>query len=205
MILYHSPYSRSSTMITLLKELGAPAESQVEVKIVSIRRSDGTGQPDPSNPHPEGKVPYLVNGADHVRERGAITTYLCEAFPQAGFAPMPGDPKRGQFLSWMAYYQGVMEPVLVAQFCEIDHPAYYATFRGLPEICATIRAALEGQDYLLGDKYSAADLLIASPFLFFTDLVPDDPVVAGWIARCGARHAVKATAQADQAELAAMT
>ena len=56
--LYHSPQSRSDTVVHLVRMLGADAD----IREVTIRRQDGSGAPDPDNPHPEKKVPYLVDG-----------------------------------------------------------------------------------------------------------------------------------------------
>ena len=93
--LFHAPMSRSSGIVTLIDELGA----DVEIREVSIPRQDGSGRADPANPHPEGKVPFLVDGDDTVRERGAITLYLTDKYPEAGLGPIEGMPKRGEYLS----------------------------------------------------------------------------------------------------------
>lgn len=192
---YHSPNSRSTSVLALLHALGAL--EKVEIRAVSIPRQDGSGGRDPANPHPEGKVPYLTIGDDWLRERGAIFTYLTEAFPEAGLAPLPGQPGRGQFLSWMAYYQGVVEPVLVGQFVGVNHPAWRATFRGLEELHNALAQVLSRQPYLLGAKWSAADLLMASPFLWFPDFTPDQPAIRDWVARCGAHPSVVWAKEAD--------
>ena len=84
-----------------------------------------------------------------VRERGAIVLSLCEAFPEAGLAPGPGEEGRGEFLSWLFYYQGVIEPVLVGQVMGVDHPVFRATFRGPAEMAETLQAALEKGPYLI--------------------------------------------------------
>ena len=84
-VLYHSYFSRSSSVVTLIDELGA----DVEIRDVSVRRVDGSGGADPANPHPEGKVPYLVDGDEHLRERGAIMLYLTDRYPEAGLGPGP--------------------------------------------------------------------------------------------------------------------
>lgn len=196
---YHSPQSRSTSVLALLHALGAL--DRVGLRKVSIPRRDGSGGRDPSNPHPEGKVPYLTMGNDWLRERGAIFTWLCETFPEAGLAPQPGQPGRGQFLSWMAYYQGVVEPVMVAQFVGISHPSWSATFRGLEEMCDMLLGALNRQPYLLGAEWSAADLLMASPFLWFPDFTPDDPTIRDWVARCGAHPSVVWAKEADAKSL----
>ena len=41
----------------LLEEIGTP----YEIKNVSIRRGDGSGARDTTNPHPHGKVPVIVH------------------------------------------------------------------------------------------------------------------------------------------------
>src|SRR5690606_16013498 len=86
--LYHSPQTRSSTIVLLLEELGIT--DRVTVRQVTIPRSDGSGGRDPANPHPEGKVPLLMDGDVAIRERGAIILYLTDMFPKAGLAPVVG-------------------------------------------------------------------------------------------------------------------
>lgn len=186
--LYHAPNSRSTSVLALLRELGA--EEKVAIRRVDILRADGSGARDPANPHPEGKVPFLTDGADRVRERGAIFAYLCEKFSEAGMAPMPGEEGRGAFLSWMAYYQGVVEPVIVLQLLGIRDPRIEATFRGPQEMAQVLAAPLAEGPWLLGNRYSAADLLLSSAFLWFPALCPEDPVIRDWVKRAGERPAV---------------
>ncbi|AGT07350.1 glutathione S-transferase family protein [Paracoccus aminophilus] len=185
---YHAPQSRSSSVLVLLKELGI--DTEVEIRKVDVPRQDGSGRRDPSNPHPEGKVPYLTNGEDHVRERGAIMLYLTDMFPAARLGPLPGQPKRGQYLGWLAWYQGVLEPVMVFNVCEIIHPALAATFRDYDTAVQRLDEVLRSQPYLLGDSFSAADLLIASPFIFFGEAMPKTPAIADWVARIQSRPAM---------------
>jgi glutathione S-transferase len=85
--LYHAPRSRSSRIIFLLEELGAPYQLQ----IVSIRRRDGSGALDASNPHPHGKVPVIRDQDALVFESAAIALYLTDKFPEKGIGPLPGD------------------------------------------------------------------------------------------------------------------
>lgn len=196
-ILYHAPKSRSSGIVTLIDELGA----DVEIREVSIPRQDGSGGPDPANPHPEKKVPYLVDGADTVRERGAIVLYLTDKYPEAGLGPIEGEPGRGQYLSWLYYYQGVMEPLLILHAAGLSHPAITASLRDMDAMLARLTEALANGPYLLGEQYSAADLLCSSPFQWFSGLLPDRPEIRDWVARCADRPAMKRTAGRDAAAL----
>ncbi len=181
--LYHAPNSRSSGIVALLYALDVM--DQVDIQVVGIKRFDGSGGADPANPHPEGKVPLLVDGATEVWERGAIMTYLTEKFGR--LSPQPGDTGRGSFLSWMAYYGSVIEPVIVFKRAGIDHPIAHLTFRGWPEVCARIEKSLADNPFLLGETWTAADLLIASAFTWDPSLVPDTPAIKDWIARCTAQ------------------
>lgn len=199
--LYHAPFSRSTTILALIEEMGIGAH--IDVKEVEVARRDGCGGPDPRNPHPEGKVPYLVDGMHGVRERGAIILHLTDRFPEAGLGRPVGHPQRGAFISWLFYYQGVMEPVLVLDAAGIEHPILHATFRDIGAVIEVLSGALNGQPYLLGEEYSAVDLLLSSPFQAIPDAAPDEPTVRAWIERCADRAALKAAMERDSAVVAA--
>ena len=121
--LYHSPNTRSSRVISQLMLMGKL--DAVEVICVDIVKNDGTGRRDPMNAHPEGKVPVWVTDEDEtIRESAAIMMYLDELYGQP-LSPKIGAPGRGSYLSWMCYYGGVLEPALVAQGAEVNHPDSY--------------------------------------------------------------------------------
>ncbi|MFT4014326.1 MAG: glutathione S-transferase family protein [Paracoccus sp. (in: a-proteobacteria)] len=193
--LYHSPRSRSTSIVQLVAELGI--DQQIRIQTVTIPRQDGSGGRDPANPHPEGKVPYLTDGTDHVRERAAIVIYLTDRFPEAGLAPLPGDAGRGQYLSWVIWYQGVFEPVAILSWAGVDHPAIKASLRDYDTALARLDEVLSRQPYLLGDKFSAADLLCSGPFAWFGDMLPTTPAVKDWVARCQDRPSVRALSAAE--------
>jgi glutathione S-transferase len=107
-----------------------------------------------------------------------------------------GDPLRGAYLTWLAYYAGVLEPVVTLEFAQLgNHPALQRTFRGRAETDARVLGALRGGPYVLGERFSGADILVASVGLFVRTMLPADPVVDGYLARVGARPAL-ARAQA---------
>src|SRR5204863_273345 len=109
--LYHAPQTRSSRMIWLLEELGVP----YEIRPVSIfRPMTGEGSGDAANPHPDKKVPAIDHDGVVVAESLAIVLYLLDAFPEAGLAPVQGDPRRGDYLTWTAWYVAELEPALFA-------------------------------------------------------------------------------------------
>ena len=198
--LFHAPQSRSSASVTLIDEMGIG--DRVEIVEVTIPRMDGTGGRDPANPHPEGKAPTLLLDGTVITERGAIMLTLTSLFPDAGMAPKPGSAQWGEYLTWLFWYGSVMEPVLIMAAAGVSHPWLHAAIRGVPEVTARLAQALEHRPWLLGDTISAADLLVHSPYAWFTDATPDVPVIRDWVARCQARPSVARTKARDAAALA---
>ncbi len=198
--LFHAPDSRSTRILNLIDEMGI--WDQIEIRRVNIIYRDGSGQPDPANPHPEGKVPALIHDGTLITESAAIMLYLTALFPESGLAPKPGTARRGEYLTWLFWYQGVMEPVMMAEVMGIHHPGFARNFRGMAEIAARLHKALKQGPWLCGD-YSAADLICASSFAFMPHLMPDDPLIRDWAARVEARPALANAKSFDAAMKAA--
>ena len=185
---YHAPNSRSTSILALVHELGDPED--LEIVQVGIPRQDGSGGRDPRNPHPEGKVPVIVDGDELIRERGAIIVWLTERYA-SDLAPLAGQKNRGAFLAWLFWYQGVFEPVVIFDHIRLDDPLIAASFRDVPTAVAQVQDALTGRDYLLGDRYSAADLLVSGAFAYFRPLIPDTGPIGPWVERCQGREATR--------------
>lgn len=193
---YHAPLSRSSRVHWLLHELDVPFGT---IR-TDIPRRDGTGARDPRNPHPDGKVPALVHDGGVVTETGAIVLYLTDLFPERGLGFAPGEPGRAEYLTWLFWYGDVVEPVYLLEVLgAADHPAARTTFRSRDEIATRLIAALEpsSRPWLMGDRFTAADILLSSPFLIFPDATPDHPAVRDWIARCTERPAYRRAQELD--------
>lgn len=182
--LYHAPLSRSDAIVTLIRMMGI--DDRIDIREVEIPRQDGTGRRDPENLHPEGKVPFLVDGEDRVRERGAIILWLTDRFGDERLGRPIGHPQRGAYLSWLFYYQGVMEPVLILDFAKLTHPVLQASLGDQDRVFRQLDDALARGPFLLGDAFCAADLLCSGPFLFFGDAIPATPAIRAWLAHC--RH-----------------
>jgi len=182
--LFHAPRSRSTRFLWLLEELGAP----YQVEYVDIRRGDGSGASDPRNLHPDKKVPALVDDGALVSESAAIALYLTDAFPQAKIGPVVGAPLRGSYLTWLAYYAGVLEPVILAQF-EGRTATDEALKREYEALDARLLKTLEANPYLLGEAFSAADILFASLLTFARQALPPHAAYDEWLGRLTTRPA----------------
>lgn len=199
--LIHAPNTRSTRILQLIKEMGI--EDRIEIRPVGIVLHDGSGAPDPANPHPERKVPALIHDGTTITESGAIMLYLTALFPDSGLAPKPGTPARGTYLTWLFWYQGVMEPVMMMKAMGIEHPGLMRNFRGLDEVNARIAAALRNGPWLCGETYTAADLICASAYTFLPQFLPEDAATRDWVARCVARPSLAAAKAQDAGMLAA--
>jgi len=199
--LYHAPNSRSSRIIRLLIELGIL--DQVDIRIVTVPRNDGSGAIDPANPHPEGKVPLLVHDGVEIWESSAIMLYLTDMFPQSELGCSVGQADRGGYLSWLAWYGNVVEPVIVCDAAGLSHPLLNYSFRGVSEVVARLTVQLEKTPFLMGDRFSAADLLLVSPYVWFPQSTPDVQIIRDWIARCQARPSAQTIMDFDLAHMQA--
>jgi glutathione S-transferase len=195
--LYHRPKTRSSRFIFLLEELGAP----YEIKQVTVRTSSGEGAVDPANPHPHGKVPAIKDNetGDVVYESPAIALYLTDKFPNAGIGPTVGQRGRGAYLSWLAYYGDVLEPSVMSKFQNSPVPRGTAGWVVLEETMDHIVATLSKTPYLLGDAFSAADILFGTSFAIFSGapFMPKSEVIDLYVKRVMERPAFARAAAKD--------
>ncbi|MBA3588351.1 glutathione S-transferase family protein [Methylibium sp.] len=199
---FHALNSRSVVARVLLEELGA----DYDVHLLDLQA--GT-QREPAYlaVNPMGKVPAIRHGDAVVTEQGAVYLYLAELYPEAGLAPPVGDPMRGPFLRWLFFYGSCFEPAVVDRSMQRE-PAPVATspYGDFDTTLGTLTAQLRAGPWLLGERFSAADVLWAGALQWTTmfKLVPELPEIAAYIARFNARPAV-ARARAKDAELAGST
>jgi glutathione S-transferase len=184
--LYHRPNTRSTRFIFLLEELEAP----YEIRLVTTRTRDG-GAADPANPHPHGKVPAISDDGVVVFESVAIALYLTDKFPKNRIGPLPGESERGAYLSWLAYYAGVLEPAFLSKFMSWEVPRGTAGWVALDESMAVVIARLARSPYLTGERFSAADVLYATSFALFANspVLPKSPVIEDYVKRVVSRPA----------------
>jgi glutathione S-transferase len=187
--LYHAPKSRSNSIVWLLEELGVP----YQMRVVDIRRADGSGATDSANPHPHGKVPALDHDGHRVFETAAIALYLTDLFPEKRLGPGVGHPLRGEYLSWLAYRPGVLEPALLMRRLKVPHVPGAMGWGPADDVEAFLNRTLEGRDYLLGEHFSAADIVVggAIQYMLLFKVMNETDVLKAYTARLSARPAFK--------------
>ncbi|MFL6671895.1 MAG: glutathione S-transferase family protein [Massilia sp.] len=198
--LFHSPNSRSAGVRALLEELGA----SYDLHILNLKKNE---QRDPAYLaiNPMGKVPAIRHGDALVTEQPAIFIYLADLYAGAGLAPALDDPLRGPYLRWMAFYGSSFEPAVIDKAMQREPaPASMCPYGDYDTMLATLTRQLRGGPYLLGEGFSAADVLWGSALAWTTafKLVPELPEITAYIGRVNARPAVQRAAALDAALVA---
>lgn len=198
---YHSPNTRSAGTLILLEELGASFDLHVlNMKAGEQREADYLAV------NPMGKVPAIVHGDSLVTEQGAIFIYLADLFPQAGLAPALDDPLRGSYLRWLVFYGSSFEPAIVDRALKREPaPRSTSPYGDFDTMLGTLVGQLRNGPYLLGERFTAADILWGTALRWTTafKLVPELPEIVSYVERIAARPSVAKVAAKD-AELAAL-
>jgi glutathione S-transferase len=197
MQLYWAPRTRSLRALWALEEAGVPYErirldlSSGEHKSASYRAIN-----------PMAKVPALTDGPLAVAESGAICAYVAEACPAAGLAPPVGDPARGRYLQWLFFSPGCVEQAFLAKFTNAEVRSESAGFGDFDRVFDILEEALAAGPYLLGERFSAADVMIGSDLHFGIDvfkLVYPRSALRAYVDRCLARPAFQRAKAIDAA------
>jgi glutathione S-transferase len=193
--LYHSTKTRSTGVLILLEELGA----EYELRLMSLKNKEQL-TPEYLAVNPMGKVPAIVHRDALVTEQAAIFIYLADLYPEAGLAPSVGDPLRGPYLRWLVFYGSCFEPAVVDRAQQREPaPRAMSPYADFDTTLKTITDQLAKGPYLLGDRFSAADVLWATALSWITafGLVPKTPLIDAYAERVGARPAVQRARSID--------
>lgn len=199
--LFHAPNSRSGAARILLEELGVP----YDLHVLNLKKNEQRA-PDYLAVNPMGKVPAIRHGDALVTEQPAVFIYLADLFAEAGLAPAPNDPLRGPYLRWLTFYGSSFEPAITDLAMKREPtPPMMCPYGDYDTMLATLTAQLRAGPWLLGERFSAADVLWGTALGWATmfKLVPELPEVMAYIERVSARPAARRAAQADAALAAA--
>jgi glutathione S-transferase len=159
LVFYTHPMSRGRIVRWMLEELGQPYRTQL------LEFGTTMKAPEYLALNPLGKVPTLCHGDTVVTEGAAICAYLADAFPDAGLAPPARDRLRGPYYRWMFFGAGPLDAAVTNKALGFEVPAErrgMAGYGSLADVVSALEAALTGQEYLVGDRFSAADVYVGS-------------------------------------------
>lgn len=192
--LYFAPYSRSFTARWMLEEIGVP----YTVRRINLRRNE---QKSPAflAINPMGKVPTLTDGDVIVSENPAICLYLADRYSLGKLAPPLDGPRRGSYLRWMVFSTAVFEP---AVYLPLDDDPVAASGRGWgrrADVFGALDRALATQPWLLGEDFSAVDVMLGSllSIALFNRRIEDPPAsLIAYDRRLAGRDAYRRAAEA---------
>ncbi len=181
----------------MLEELGEP----YDIHLVSFKKGENL-QPEYLAINPMGKVPAVRHGDAVVTEAAAICTYLADEFPQARLNVPVGDPRRGVYLKWLFFGPSCVEPAIMERaYPRREAPPRAALGFGdydtVIEVLA--KAAAAADPYLMGEQFTAADVVIGSGLRWGTmfKLVPERPEFSAYLARLAERPALQRATETD--------
>jgi glutathione S-transferase len=155
--LYYMPRTRSSRVLWLLEEIGAPYEL-TEIRGAQRRSEEHLRR------HPLGRVPALELGdGTTMFESAAICLQLADLNPDAGLIGPVGSAERGLAYQWVVFAVSELEGPLFRWIRDIgegvsDSPAHDR----FADAAGAMQSALADRDWLLGDRLSVADVMCAS-------------------------------------------
>jgi glutathione S-transferase len=194
--LYHAAPSRSSIVHWMLEELGEP----YNIHLVSFKKGENL-QPEYLAINPM-KVPAVRHGEIVVTEAAAICAYLADEFPQAGLNVPVGDPRRGVYLKWLFFGPSCVEPAIMERaYPRREAPPRAALGFGDYDTVIDVlaKAAAAADPYLMGEQFTAADVVIGSGLRWGTmfKLVPERPEFTAYLARLAERPALQRATETD--------
>lgn len=203
LIFYTHPQSRGRVVRWMLEELGQPYRTEVLDFTTTMKA------PPYRAINPMGKVPALRHGDAVVTEVAAICTYLADAFPETGLAPPPGSKLRAPYYRWLYFAAGPLEAAASNKAMGFVVPPERERMMGYGNYeltMNTLESAVSQGDYLVGNKFSAADVYVGSHIGFGMQFgtIEKRPAFETYWARLSARPAWRRGNELDNEAAAAM-
>jgi glutathione S-transferase len=170
----------------MLHELGLDYETRA-----MLPRSAAMDDPELERMTKRHKIPFFEDGEIRIGESGAITFYLADRYRErVRLSPEPGTTARALF-DELAFFV-LMELDATALYVLRRHEGLPDVYGAAPEACTAARGYFtrmvgeidrrlaDGRPYLLGDDFSAVDVLLTSCLVWaqFVAIPLADPLVA---------------------------
>lgn len=184
--LYHHPHTRAAGVVWMLEELGVDyALEHVDLWAGAHKTDDFRAL------NPMTKLPTLIDGDAVVTEAAAIGVYLADRHAPGRLAPALDDPARGTFLRWCFYAPSVIEPGCMARAAKWEFRAAQAGWGTYEAMLDTISAAIGDGPWLLGDRFTMADVIFGGTVRWMTGfgMLEKRPEYMAYVERLDARPA----------------
>ncbi|MBI1217298.1 MAG: glutathione S-transferase [Rhodobacteraceae bacterium] len=194
---YTNPQSRGRTVRWMLEEVGAPYDA------VLLEFGTTMKAPEYLAVNPMGKVPAIRHGKTVVTEVAAILAYLAETFPEAGLV----GTDRGAYYRWLFFVAGPLEYAFVDSALGFAVPVERQVMIGygtLDRALDAMEGAVTAQEWLAGERFSAADLYAGGLLGWILRAAPmnERPGLHAYFDRIKTRPALKRASEMDDALIA---
>jgi glutathione S-transferase len=198
-VLFHHPFSRAAGTVWQLEEVGV----EHELRFVDILAGEQKS-PEILAMNPMGKLPILKDGDVVVTEGAAIGMYLADRYAPGRLAPAIDDPARGTYLRWICFAPAVIEPAVIAKVGGWEYKPSQAGWGVYDAVLDSMERALEGREYVLGDRFSMADVIFGGTLRYMMQFgtIEARPTFVAYAERLAARPALK---RADERNAAIVT
>ncbi len=169
-VLYHHPYSRAANMIWALEEVGVPYTLRTVNLMAGEQKS-----PELRALNPMGKLPVMTDGDAVVSETSAICMYLGDRYALGRLTPALDDPMRGAYLRWCVYPSAVIEPGCTAKGAGWDYRPGQVGWGSYESIVETLEGGLADGKWLLGERFTMADVLVGGSLRWMVKFKMIDP------------------------------
>jgi glutathione S-transferase len=159
LVFYTNPMSRGRMVRWMLEEVGKPYRTELLDYATTMKA------PAYLAINPMGKVPALRHGTTVITECAAICAYLADAFPDTGLAPPSDDKLRGPYYRWLFFAAGPIEAAITNKALGFEVPndkVMMVGYGNYAHVMSTLDRMLSAQDYVLGTRFSAADVYLGS-------------------------------------------
>lgn len=195
--LFTFPQTRGMRAIWMLEEAGL----DYEITHVDIRDEGARTEQRFRAASPLGKVPAIVDGDVAMAESAAICLYLADRYRDVVLSPALDDAARGEFLFWLMFTPAVIEPTMAEAFGTAQPNRLAHGWGDFATMIETLTARLTDRRWVMGDEFSAADVMIGSSvrFLKLFGIMPADiPAFDAYLARCAERPAYQTAEERSQ-------
>ncbi|WP_223643557.1 glutathione S-transferase family protein [Corallococcus sp. EGB] len=196
MKLYFALRTRAIRPRWLLEELGVP----YELVRLDLSRQENT-TPEYLVVHPLGDLPALVDGDLTLLDSLSSCLHLADRFPEKHLAPPVGSTERGPYYGWMTFAELILDPLVMEFYRDAQSPVAREVPEGeamklrtrLTAALDHIQRGLGGREFLMGEAFTAADVVMASILHLANTLMLLDgyPRLVEYVRRHSQRPAVR--------------
>jgi len=153
--------------------------------------------------HPHGSVPAIDIDGHVMIESCAICHWFSDRYPEKQLAPPAADTTaRMDYEQWVFYVPGTLEPLafqillhsmILPEKHRVPDMVPWAT-HGYQSVLKFLNEVLATRDYIAGERFSTADILLGSTLLWLPQMLEDQPALGAYTDRLQQRPAYQRAA-----------